>query len=374
MEMNRIAIAMSGGVDSSAAAAVLKESGYDLVGFSMQLWNQRKSGSGDRESTPARCCSLEDIYDAREVAAVLKIPYYVVDFQKQFEEEVVSTFIENYRMGLTPSPCILCNSLMKFRHLTRMAEEVKAKQIATGHYARISRDGQRGRYLLLRSRDRNKDQSYFLFELTQKQLAKAVFPLGDLKKEQVREIARRNRLPVAEKPESQEICFVPDGDYASFVERHFDKIVGADVSKDFSPGNIVDAGGNILGHHPGIHHFTIGQRRGLGIAHTSPLYVLELRAEENTVVVGERAQLGRCRCRVKRLNWISIPYLSGPMRVKAKIRSRHRESPAEITPMDDGSVEVMFDSPQLAITPGQACVFYQGERVVGGGWIDRNDE
>jgi tRNA-specific 2-thiouridylase len=340
----------------------------------MQLWDQKRNGTRNDASGPGRCCSLEDLYDAREVAARLKIPYYVVDFQKQFEKEVVRTFFESYRKGLTPSPCILCNSLMKFQHLIRMAEEIKAERVATGHYARIVYDEKSGRYLLLRSRDRNKDQSYFLFELSQEQLAKVVFPLGDLKKEEVREIARRNRLTVAEKPESQEICFVPDGDYASFVERHFDEIVGTRNSKAFSPGKIVHADGTVLGRHLGIHRYTIGQRRGLGIAHSSPLYVLELRPEENTVVVGERVRLGKRLCRITRLNWISVPHLAGPMLVQAQIRSRHMAAPAEISQRADGSVEVKFDTPQLAVTPGQACVFYQNDRVVGGGWIDRNDE
>jgi tRNA-specific 2-thiouridylase len=371
MEMGRIAVAMSGGVDSSTAATILKEAGFDLVGFSMQLWDRRRSGSQRDEFKANRCCSLDDLYDAREVAARLKIPYYVVDFQKQFERTVVQTFIENYRDGLTPSPCVLCNSLMKFHHLLRLAEKVKAARVATGHYARISRDQGNGRYLLLKARDESKDQSYFLFELNQAQLAKAVFPLGDLEKEKVREIARRNHLAIAEKDESQEICFVPDGDYVTFLERHSEEIVESLNPKPFSPGKIVDVEGKKLGSHPGIHCYTIGQRRGLGIAHASPLYVLELRPEDNTVVVGERARLRKHLCRVTKLNWISIPSLMEPLKVQAKIRSRHEAAPAKIFPKKDGSVEVIFEEPQTAITPGQACVFYQGDVVVGGGWISR---
>jgi tRNA-uridine 2-sulfurtransferase len=362
MIKNKIAVAMSGGVDSSTAAAILKESGYDIVGFSMQLWDQRQ---GDLEGS--RCCSIDDLYDAREVAARLKIPYYVVDFQKEFERIVVRSFVENYLKGLTPSPCVLCNSHMKFDHLVRLAEEIHASRIATGHYARTAYDETSGRHLLLQARDRSKDQSYFLFELSQPQLAKAMFPLGDMDKSQVRDIARHYSLYVAEKPDSQEICFVPDGDYAAFVERYCDpdlKLPGR--------GLMVDVGGRVLGSHPGIHHYTIGQRRGLGIAHPTPLYVLELLPEENKVVVGERSQLEKKRCHVIRLNWIAIDCLVGPLRVAAKIRSRHPESPATILPMDDGSVEVLFDAPQPAIAPGQACVFYDGEKVVGGGWIDRN--
>jgi tRNA-uridine 2-sulfurtransferase len=371
MKIERAAIAMSGGVDSSAAAAILKEAGYDLVGFSMQLWDQKRSGLGGDEVTSIRCCSLDDLYDAREVAARLKIPYYVVDFQKEFERTVIRSFIENYRIGLTPSPCVLCNSRMKFDRLARMAEEIQMPRIATGHYARIARDQESGRHLLLQACDKHKDQSYFLFELSQEQLANAIFPLGDLEKEQVRQIARRCGLPVAEKAESQEICFIPDGDYAAFIEHYHDAEGRSSASRPFSEGKIVDVEGHTLGTHRGIHHYTIGQRRGLGIAHSFPLYVLELRPEDNTVIVGGRSQLGKRHCRIIRPNWISISNLTAPLHVRAKIRSRHAAAPANISPAEDGSVEVIFDSPQPAISPGQACVFYQGEKVVGGGWIDR---
>jgi tRNA-uridine 2-sulfurtransferase len=361
MTKTKIAVAMSGGVDSSSAAAILKESGYDLVGFSMQLWDQRRNGSEG-----SRCCSIDDLYDAREVAARLKIPYYVIDFQKEFERIVVRAFVESYCNGLTPSPCVLCNSHMKFDHLVRLAEEVQASRIATGHYARIAYDEASERHLLLEARDRNKDQSYYLFELSQSQLAKAMFPLGDMDKRQVRQIARRHGLSVAEKPDSQEICFVPDGDYAAFIERHCEQASGLPKQ-----GQIVDVSGRVLGIHSGIHHYTIGQRRGLGIANPKPLYVVEIRPEENKVVVGDRSQLGKVRCHVIRPNWISIGSLVEPLRVSAKIRSRHPKSSGTITPMGDGSVEVLFDVPQPAISPGQACVFYEGEKVVGGGWISR---
>jgi tRNA-specific 2-thiouridylase len=369
--MDRVAIAMSGGVDSSTAAAILKKAGFYLVGFSMQLWDQRRSGSEGDPLKSSRCCSLDDLHDAREAAGKLGIPYYVLDFQQEFEKSVVRRFIEDYRKGLTPSPCVLCNSHLKFDHLLRMAGEVHASSVATGHYARVSYDQDSGRYLLLQASDKNKDQSYFLFELTQAQLSKAMFPLGDLQKDQVRRIAREYGLPVADKPESQEICFIPDGDYAGFIERHYQEIVGTEEEKLFSEGRIVDREGRILGRHPGIHHYTIGQRRGLGIARGSPLYVLELRPEERTVVVGERAALLKTRCHVGRPNWISIAALDEPLRVQAKIRSRHVAAPAVISPAGDGDVEVRFESPQPAVTPGQACVFYQDDKVVGGGWIKR---
>jgi tRNA-specific 2-thiouridylase len=363
---------MSGGVDSSTAAAMLKEAGHDLIGFSMQLWDPRRGAPACDAPAPARCRSREDLRDAGNVAARLGIPHYVVNFQKEFERTVVKAFIEDYRNGLTPSPCVVCNSRVKFDLLVRLAAEEGAAQVATGHYARTAYDEDRGRQLLLRARDRQKDQSYFLFALSQPQLARAVFPLGDLEKDQVRRLARSHGLEVAGKSESQEICFIPDGDYAAFIERHADEIAGPSRRiNPFFPGRIVDRAGRTLGTHPGIHHFTIGQRRGLGIAHSSPLYVLEIRPEDNCVVVGERPLLDKRRCRVGRPNWISISALTDPLCVHAKIRSRHPAAPARIAPAEDGSVTVAFDSPQPAISPGQACVFYRNDEVVGGGWIER---
>jgi len=368
--MERIAIAMSGGVDSSTAALLLRDSGFDVVGFSMQLWDQRRNCGGTVADKAGRCCSPDDLYDARETAARIGIPCYVVDFQKEFENTVVRPFVEEYENGRTPSPCVLCNSRLKFDHLFRLAKDAGALRIATGHYARVFRDERSGRYLLGEAIDKNKDQSYFLFELTQEQLARATFPLGELTKPEVREIARKHGIPTAEKAESQEICFVPDGDYAAFIERYRAEF-WPDRADDIRPrsGKIVDTQGRVMGAHSGIHHYTVGQRRGLGIAHSAPLYVLEIRPQDNIVVVGERHESGRDRCRVERLNWISIPAPDQPLRVAAKIRSRHTPAPAWIKPLPDGGVAVEFDVPQYGVTPGQACVFYQGAVVVGGGWI-----
>lgn len=369
----RIAVAMSGGVDSSAAAALLKEQGCDLVGFSMQLWDQNRAEASGDVPLPSRCCSLDDIYDARSVASRLKIPYYVINLERQFEDLVVRSFVRDYCAGSTPSPCVLCNSHLKFDHLLRMAREVEAEHVATGHYARIMLDPGTGRYSLLRGRDAEKDQSYFLFDLKQDQLARAMFPLGDLTKVQVRELARLYGLSVADKPESQEICFVPDGDYAAFVERHYrDVVEGQRAVGPLAEGEIVDSNGRVLGRHRGIHRYTIGQRRGLGIAHSKPLYVIDLQPDQNRVVVGERSEAGVDSCRVVRPNWISIPAISGPIRAFARIRSRHREAAATITPEDDGSLNVKFETPQVGVSPGQACVFYEGERIIGGGWIARS--
>jgi tRNA-uridine 2-sulfurtransferase len=368
----RVAVAMSGGVDSSVAAAILKDRGYEVVGFSMQLWDQKRNHSGTDVQKAGRCCSLDDLYDARTVAARLQIPFYVINLQKEFEDKVVRSFIENYRDGLTPSPCVLCNSHLKFDRLLDMATEVEATHVATGHYARVESDESSGAYSLLRGLDLDKDQSYFLFELRQDQLARAMFPLGDLRKAEVRRIARGFGLEVSEKPESQEICFVPDGDYASFIERHYGEVLGTEKkATPFREGEIVDETGNLLGRHPGIHHFTIGQRRGLGIAHSEPLYVIEIQPGENRIVAGTKSRATAVTCRVVRLNWIMAPVPETPIRALARIRSRHRAASATIIPGIDGSATVEFDEPQLAVSPGQACVFYQGDRVLGGGWIDR---
>jgi tRNA-uridine 2-sulfurtransferase len=365
MIRGRIAVAMSGGVDSSVTAALLKEHGYDVVGFSMQLYDQTRNDSPDASRQYGRCCALDDLYDARQVASRLGIPHYVVNYEREFEQVVVRSFIEDYRNGITPSPCVLCNSRMKFDHLTRLAEEVGASHVATGHYARITQDPDRGRYQLRKGLNLDKDQSYFLFELRQEQLAKAMFPLGDLDKSEVRRLAHQYGLVVAEKPDSQEICFVPDGDYARFLERYL-----YEEHRENSPeGEIVNLKGEVLGTHPGIYHFTIGQRRGLGIAHSAPLYVVELKPQEKRVVVAERSELAKRSFRAVRANWIAFPAPDRPLTARVKIRSRHAGAEATITALCDDEVEVEFAEPQMAITPGQAAVFYRDDEVIGGAWI-----
>lgn len=362
-----IAVAMSGGVDSSAAAALLRDQGRDIVGLSMQLWNQRRKLDGEHaESAEAslrrsnRCCSLDDIWDARRVASHLGIPFYVLNLEKQFEDTVVHPFVASYLKGETPSPCILCNNFVKFHHLVERASGIGASSVATGHYARVRYDQARGRWLLLRGKDRNKDQSYFLFGLTQDQLSRTVFPLGDLTKPEVREIARRAGLPTYDKPESQEICFVQEGSYAGFVENYAN-------AGTLPPGDIVDRDGAVVGSHQGIHHYTIGQRKGLG-ASGSPQYVVKIETGSNRIVIGDQAALLRQRFSVRDVNWIAFERLSGELSCQVQIRNRFEPQPAHVR-LEDGRVWVEFESPQRAVTPGQGAVFYQDDVVLGGGWI-----
>jgi len=355
----RIVVAMSGGVDSSVAAALLADQGHDVIGLSMQLYDQAGG-----EASFGSCCSLDDLHDARRVAAALDIPHYIVNFERQFHEHVVSNFVREYTAGRTPLPCAHCNSDLKFATLLERAQGLGADAVATGHYARVERDAASGRYSLRRGADAAKDQSYFLFSLTQQQLACAVFPVGDRPKHSVRDYARQRQLPVANKPDSQEICFIPDHDYASFLDRQ--------ASGTTRGGAIVDEHGHVLGGHQGIHRFTVGQRKGLGLSAVTtgaPMYVLALRPSERQVVVGPKAALERTMLRASGVNWI-IDRPGSPIRAAAQIRHRHQPAPAAIQSMGDGRAEIVFDAPQIAITPGQAVVFYDEDLVVGGGWID----
>jgi tRNA-specific 2-thiouridylase len=364
-----IAVAMSGGVDSSVVAGLLHRSGHRIVGLTMQLWNQRRLQELNPEGGPTgRCCSLDDVYDARYVAQHLGIPYYVVNFEERFEKQVVKPFIEEYLAGRTPIPCTLCNNFIKFDQFLDMAAGVGAEMIATGHYARISYDEPSGRHQMRKSVDTARDQTYFLFGLEQQQLARTQFPLGEFTKPQVRELARELGLPVAEKPDSQEICFVPNGDYAGFIDAYFrEQGIAAECSK----GEILDSEGHVLGEHSGVHHFTVGQRRGLRIAAGEPLYVIATEPATQRVIVGRNTELLRARMRAKDLNWISIAPISSPVRAQVKIRNKHVAAWATLYPgSDTNRVEAQFDEPQRAVTPGQAAVFYDNDLVLGGGWIE----
>jgi len=353
----RIVVAMSGGVDSSVAAALLAEQGHEVIGLSMQLYDQSEG-----QTSFGSCCSIDDLHDARRVAAAINIPHYIVNFEKQFNEQVISNFVSEYAAGRTPLPCAHCNSDLKFATLAERARGFGADAVATGHYARVERDAS-GRVLLRRGVDEGKDQSYFLFSLTQAQLASAVFPVGDLPKDQVRAYARQRGLPVADKPDSQEICFIPDNDYRSFVTRSV-----PDAARD---GAFVDESGRVVGRHAGIHRFTVGQRKGLGLSSQAgaPLYVLALRPADQQVVVGPKTSLERTRLTASGVNWI-VAEPSGALSVAAQIRHHHQAAPAAVRSLGDGRADVVFEAPQLAISPGQAVVFYDGDAVVGGGWID----
>ena len=355
----RIVAAMSGGVDSSVAAALLAREGHDVIGLSMQLYDH--SGShGDGQIRFGTCCTIDDLHDARRVAASLGIPHYIMNFERQFAETVVSDFIREYSSGRTPIPCVHCNGDLKFATLASRAEALGAKYVATGHYARVEQDAD-GRHLLKRGVDAAKDQSYFLFTLTQQQLAHAVFPVGALEKPQVRALAQELGLAVSAKPDSHELCFVADGDHAAFMERH-----GAATA----PGVIRDVTGSVVGTHDGIHRFTVGQRKGLGLSSPVRLYVVGIDADQGAVTVGPRAALERAELTASGVNWIAGVEPSPGTRATAQIRYRHREAAVTITPLPDNRVRALFDEPQYAVAPGQAVVFYSRDTVLGGGWIE----
>ena len=364
---------MSGGVDSSAVAALLRAEGHTVVGLTLQLWNQRRlaGNEGMPEAVRGRCCSIDDVYDARAVAEHIGIPYYLVNQEARFEAEVVRPFVDEYLAGRTPIPCTLCNNHLKFDALITTARQIGADRVATGHYARNRFDEARGRWILSRPEDKSKDQTYFLFGLTQEQLSRTLFPLGEMQKPAVRLMAAEAGLALAEKPDSQEICFIPGGSYSAFLAAYLDE--KGEAMPD-SAGELVTAGGEVVGRHEGIHAFTVGQRKGLGgslavAPNSGPKYVLAIHPDSHKVTVGADEELMSRELRAERLNWISMERLVGEMRVRVKIR--HRHEPAWATLRADGadSVRAVFDEVQRAITPGQSAVFYDGDEVAGGGWI-----
>ena len=354
----RVVVGMSGGVDSSAAAALLLEQGYDVVGITLKLWPQDCVSRAED-----KCCGPQAVMDARNVSHKLGIPYYLVDEAEDFQKQVIAYFAEEYKAGRTPNPCVMCNEKLKFGTLINRARQLGADYIATGHFARVEKEPATGRMLLKRGRDACKDQSYFLFSLRQEQLARSLFPLGEMTKTDTRGVARQNELKTADKEESMEICFVPDKDYGRFLQQA--KLV------DKHRGDIVNLHGHVLGKHEGIEFYTIGQRKGLGLSSPKPLYVIELDAANNRVVVGDETALDRDEFSVERCNWIPFDAPPESLEVTAKIRYNHPGTAATITPQANGSAKVKLHQPQRAITPGQACVFYQDDLVVGGGWITR---
>jgi tRNA-specific 2-thiouridylase len=347
---------MSGGVDSSVASALLVRQGFQVIGVTMKVWDASAA-----DASESRCCSATDVEDARRICALLNIPHYVSNVKSSFRKHVVDLFCSEYLSGKTPNPCIRCNTEIKFNVMLRKARALGARSIATGHYARISFDSERGRYLLLKGRDETKDQSYFLYDLSQRQLAHIRFPVGEYTKKEIRRIAQELGLKTAEKPESQEICFVPGGDYRSLL---------AQIAPEaFNSGPILFVDGERLGTHAGIANYTIGQRRGLGISHDRPLYVVGIDPTKNAVIVGTSEHVLADRLIAGQVNWVSIKKPIAAMRLKARIRYKHAESSATVTPLEDERAAVQFDRPQRSITPGQAVVFYDGDVVVGGGTI-----
>lgn len=355
MENRKALIAMSGGVDSSVAALLMKEKGYDCVGCTMKLYRNEDAGI-ENEHT---CCSLDDVEDAKRIARYLEIPYYIFNFSQDFRANIIDRFVWSYENGRTPNPCIDCNRYMKFGKLFERAQILGCDKVVTGHYARIEK--QSGQYILKKAVDAKKDQSYVLYTMTQKQLSQTMFPLGELEKTTVRKLAQEHGFTNAEKPDSQDICFVPDGDYARVVELY--------AKHPVCPGNFVDLSGAVLGQHRGIIHYTIGQRKGLGISFSKPHYVCAIDPASNTITLGKNADVHQRHLTADDFNWISGSAPCRPIRCKAKIRYGQAEQPATATALSDGTVKVLFDAPQRAITPGQAVVLYDGDIVLGGGVI-----
>ena len=355
----RVLCGMSGGVDSSAAAVLLIEQGYEVVGVTLKLWPQDCVSRVED-----KCCGPQAVTDARSVCHNLGIRYYLIDEAEDFQTHVIDYFATEYKAGRTPNPCVMCNEHLKFGRLLERADQLGAEKIATGHFARIEQDETTGRFLLKRGRDERKDQTYFLFSLRQDQLSRALFPLGEKTKDATRDVARDCNLKTAEKAESMEICFVPDKDYKSFLTKS--KMVAE------HQGEIVNQAGEILGHHDGIEFYTIGQRKGLGISAPKPLYVLKLDPKKNQVVVGEAEQLIQESFHIERCNWIPFSELTEPIEATTRIRYNHSGTPATIEPGENGRATIRLHTPQRAIAPGQACVFYQDDLVLGGGWIARS--
>ncbi len=351
---------MSGGVDSSLVVALLKEEGYDLIGVTMRLWHSEKDMIRAEENAKG-CCNAESVEDAFRVASKFDVPYYVLNFTEPFEEKVVKYFIEEYQRGRTPNPCIACNRYMKFDLLLNKGKALEVDYIATGHYARVKFDEASGRYLLLKSADHKKDQTYALYNLTQEQLKHTLFPLGDFRKEETRKLATKLGLKVADKPDSQEICFIPDDDYKGFLKN--------EIKEPIKPGPIYDTNGKLLGEHKGIPFYTIGQRKGLGLALGEPVYVIEINPEKNSLVVGRKEEQAVNGLWAEDLNFIGVDSISSPMEVTAKIRYNAPEEKALVYPPQGGQLKVEFNSPVNAVTPGQSVVFYQDEVVIGGGII-----